>query len=94
METLLIGIAMAILGHLTHLLKKVTELRVSGDKTTLIQYVKARPYITALGVCGSAAAMGWMIENNQVTAMTAFGVGFMADSALGIVTAGTKRHVQ
>lgn len=91
METqILIGVVMALLGHATHLVKKVVEARQRGGQVGLMGYVRGRPYRTALGVCGTAAAMGWMLEAGQVTAMTAFGVGYMADSALALVRSGTE----
>lgn len=83
--TVLLGIAMAIAGHGIHLLKKVVELRASGDHIGLVEYVKGRPYRTALGMAGSAAAMGYLIESGDVTAMGALAVGYMADSGLGML---------
>ncbi|MCO7216883.1 hypothetical protein [Halomonas sp. OfavH-34-E] len=80
-----IGVAMAILGHLIHLLKKVVEARASGQRIGLIEFVKARPYRTALGMAGSAAAMGYLLDSGDVTAMTALGVGYMADSGLAML---------
>ena len=71
-----IGVAMAILGHLIHLLKKVVEARASGQRIGLIEFVKARPYRTALG---------YLLDSGDVTAMTALGVGYMADSGLAML---------
>ena len=78
------GVMMAVLGHLVHLLKKVVELRASGEQIGLIGFVRSRPYRTALGVAGSAAAMGYLFDSGNVTAMAAFGFGYMADSGLAI----------
>lgn len=84
-EEIVIGVAMAVLGHLVHLLKKVVELRASGEEVGLIGFVRSRPYRTALGVAGSAAAMGYLFDSGNVTAMTAFGFGYMADSGLSML---------
>lgn len=92
METIILGVVMAILGHLTHLVKKVTEARQDGATDGLITYVCGRPYRTALGVLASAAAMGWLVESGQVTAMTAFGIGYMSDSALALIRSGTEKR--
>lgn len=85
---ILLGVAMAALGHLIHLLKKVVELRAGGERIGLVEYVKGRPYRTMLGVAGSAAAMGYLIESGDVTAMGALAVGYMADSGLGMLRGG------
>lgn len=82
---ILLGVFMAALGHVIHLLKKVVELRASGQDIGLVEYVKQRPYRTVLGVAGSAAAMGYLIESGDVTAMGALAVGYMADSGLGML---------
>lgn len=79
------GVMMAALGHLVHLLKKVVELRASGEQIGLIGFVRSRPYRTALGVAGSAAAMGYLFDSGDVTAMAAFGFGYMADSGLAML---------
>lgn len=83
--TILLGIFMAAMGHLIHLLKKVVELRAAGEPVGLVEYVKGRPYRTMLGLAGSAAAMGYLIESGDVTAMGALAVGYMADSGLGML---------
>lgn len=85
MESIALGVAMAVLGHVVHLLKRVVEARSSGAEVGIIEYVAARRYRTALGVAGSAVAMGFLIEANQVTAMGAFAVGYMADSGLAML---------
>lgn len=80
-----LGVTMAILGHLIHLLKKVVEIRASGQKVGLIEFIKERPYRTAMGMAGSAAAMGYLFESGDVSAMTALGIGYMADSGLSVL---------
>lgn len=79
------GVMMAMLGHLIHLLKKVVELRASGEQIGLVGFVQSRPYRTALGIAGSAAAMGYLFDSGDVTAMTALGFGYMADSGLSML---------
>lgn len=83
--TVALGISMAVLGHLIHLLKKVVEARASGQRIGLIEYIKERPYRTAMGMAGSAAAMGYLFDSGDVTAMTALGIGYMADSGLAML---------
>lgn len=85
MEDIVIGVMMAALGHLVHLLKKVVELRASGKPIGLVGFVRSRPYRTALGIAGSAAAMGYLFDSGDVTAMAAFGFGYMADSGLAML---------
>ena len=76
---------MAVLGHAIHLTKKVVELRASGSDIGLVDYIKDRPYRTALGVMGSSVAMGFMIESGAVSPMGALAVGYMADSGLAML---------
>lgn len=91
-DDIVVGVMMATLGHLVHLLKKVVELRASGEQLGLIGFVRSRPYRTALGVAGSAVAMGYLFDSGSVTAMTAFGFGYMADSGLAMLDShGEKR---
>ncbi len=85
MTEIAIGIAMAALGHLVHLLKRVVEARAGGQDVGVVDYVKGRRYRTALGMAGSAVAMGFMIDSGQVTAMGAFAAGYMADSGLAML---------
>ena len=85
LTTIAIGVLMAVLGHIIHLTKKVVELRASGSDIGLVDYIKDRPYRTALGVMGSSVAMGFMIESGAVSAMGALAVGYMADSGLAML---------
>lgn len=85
MTEIAIGFGMAIAGHVIHLIKKVVEKRQNGSDVGLVEYVKSRPYRTALGMAGSAVAMGFLIESGTVTAMGALAVGYMADSGLGML---------
>lgn len=82
---ILIGVLMAILGHAVHLLKKTVEARRAGSTQGLMAFIRGRPYRTALGVCASAAAMGWLFESGEVTAMSAFLIGYAADSAMALM---------
>lgn len=77
-----LGVAMAVLGHVAHLLKRVVEARAGGEPETLLRYVLAHPYSVALGMIGTAAVMGLLIELGEVSLMGAFAAGYMADSGL------------
>jgi len=85
MPEILMGVFMAALGHLAHLIKKVVEERQAGANIGLTEYIRSRPYRTALGVCGSAIAMGFMVESGHITAMGAVAIGYMSDSGLALL---------
>jgi hypothetical protein len=91
---IVLAVVMVLLGHATHLIKKTVEARQEGYQGGVLHLVKERPYRTIMGVCASAAAMGWLIETDQVTAMTAFTIGYMADSALALVRSGSEARLQ
>lgn len=92
-QLLLLGAGMAALGNITHILKKVVEARAGGEPETISRYLRTFPYRTALGIAGTAAVMGLLIELDQVTAMGAFAAGYMADSGLAILSSRAKRNL-
>jgi hypothetical protein len=82
-------IFMAAFGHATHLIKKTAERRADGWDGGVLHLVEERPYRTVLGVCGSVAALAFLFETGQVSLVAAFAVGYMADSALGLLDSHT-----
>ena len=80
---------LVLLGHAIHLLKKTVDLRTEVD-VTIIDLVKGRPYRTALGVCGSVAGAFVLWEMGQLTAVSALGIGYMADSGLSLLRQSTE----
>lgn len=77
-----LGVGMALLGHFAHLLKRVVEARANGEPETLSGLVRANPYSVALGMIGTASLMGLLVEHGEVSAMSGFAAGYMADSGL------------
>lgn len=89
----LLGIGMAMLGNITHVLKRVVEASAAGEPVTIRQYVKTNPYRVALGIVGAASVVGLMVEIGQLTAMSGFAAGYMADSGLSILSARQQRSL-
>lgn len=85
-----LAVLMAFLGHLAHLLKRVVEYRAEGHDIGLWCYVKERKYRTMLGVCGTAAAMAYLIDSGDITLVGAFAAGYIADSGLEIMNGNKK----
>ena len=88
--TLIVGSSMAIMGNITHILKKIIEERTSGNLETVKTYIKKYPYRIVLGIIGSAVGMGILYEMNQITVLGSFAAGYMADSGLGILSTRAK----
>ena len=86
-------VAIAGLGHLIHLVKKLVDHRNAGDRIGLPAFIKTRPYRTLLGACGSVAAVLVLYELDQLTIASALGAGYMADSGLSLLERSTARRV-
>ncbi|SFD67003.1 hypothetical protein SAMN05660831_02063 [Thiohalospira halophila DSM 15071] len=87
------ALAMLLVGLACHILARVVEARESGDGQTLAGWLSQRPYKTALAAGGALAAYGVLAETGQLSLLTAFGAGYLADSALEMVTARARRAV-
>lgn len=89
-----LGVVMAILGHLTHLVKKVVERQREGCVGGLVDYVQGRPYRTALGIALSTASMGYMIESGAMSAIGALTFGYMVDSGIVLLERRPPRNAR
>ncbi|KAA0014417.1 hypothetical protein F0A17_01850 [Billgrantia pellis] len=83
----LIPLAMLLLGHGAHLLKKLIEVRQQGNEISLAQFLRLRPYKSALALLGSVAGYLLLAEHGAPSLVAAFGVGYAADSMLEVVGA-------
>lgn len=76
-------LAMLFYGGAAHLLSCLAEASAKqGSRVTPLAYIRNRPYRVALGLIGSLAGYGALSSTGQLTAVAAFGVGYMADNAL------------
>ncbi len=77
-------VTLLFIGLFLHLVKKVVEIRQSGQEIGLVGYVKKRPYLTISALGGALAAYGLM-PAEQINSLTAFGLGYMANSAVDAI---------
>jgi len=72
---------MLIYGLLTHFLKDLVRLQSEGQKKLyLIPYWIKFPHQSLIALVGAVAGYSALIETNQLSGLTAFGVGYMANS--------------
>jgi hypothetical protein len=81
-------------GLAAHLLMKVIELRRSEASITLVSYLKAYPYTSLYSVVAAAVAGVAMYHYNELTPITAVGVGYMSDSIMDKITKRTAAAVK
>lgn len=69
-----------VAGVLAHFLKTVYQLRRDGDKTSLSGYWRGHPYQSALTLVSALASFAILKELGQLSAITAFSAGYIANS--------------
>lgn len=72
-------------GLLSHFLKRVVEERNAGRAVTLKSYWLDHPYHSALSVTAAVAGFILLWGTPELTRLTAWGIGYMADSAAGVL---------
>lgn len=82
MSDLFVYAILLIGGLLAHFLMKFRELRKSEQTLTLKQYVKANPYQIAYSTVSAFTVAVALWHYGELTAITAAGVGYMADSVM------------
>lgn len=79
-------ILMIVLGLMTHFLKDLIRIKnETGSPPNLIKYWKDNPYQTLLSIVSGAAGYFALMETGQLTALTAFGIGYMANSVADVL---------
>lgn len=86
----IIFLTVMLLGHMAHVLKSVVQKREADTSVTLTSYLKARPYKTALALCGSLVGYIMLADTGQLTLVAAMGVGYMADSVFEVTANKTR----
>lgn len=87
-EILLRPEVMLALGFLTHILKDVLRVRLEGGKGAgigLIDYFLAYPIQTAVAAIGALLGMVALHEMGELSALTAYGAGYMSNSVADVV---------
>ena len=89
-----IVLLMAFLGLATHFLKAMMEIKLSKADITFSEYWKTKPYQSLLSVIGCIVGYISLDSMGQLTSLTAFGVGYMANSMADIIGSRTVKKVE
>lgn len=87
-ESLLVHpFAMLLYGLSTHFLKKMIQFRSDHGNLPACPsaYFREYPYRASLSVIGAVAGYAAVHGTAQMTLMTAFGIGYMADSVADVI---------
>lgn len=76
---------MLALGLLTHFLVDVIALRKADQSAGFREYWTANPYQSALSIVGAMAGYAVLHSAGELTLVTAYGVGYMANSVPDII---------
>ncbi len=85
MEFYLVTVGLMLLGAVTHIIKKVVERRKTNEKFSLKDYLTKYPYKTFLVIMAGAAGYLGLLSVSELTFVSAFMTGYVADSLGGAV---------
>lgn len=88
--------AMLMYGVATHFLKKLMQHRMEtgGDGMAHpIHYFKGHPYQSLLSIVGALAGYAALSGSGELTLLTAYGMGYMADSAADTIGGRTMKKI-
>lgn len=77
-------IGLMLLGNVTHIVKKVVEVRQTDGTFSLTKYLSMFPYKTFLIVMAGTGGYLALLSADELTYVNAFMAGFMANSLGGI----------
>jgi len=77
-------IGLMLLGTITHVLKKVVETRKTDTSFSMKKYLTLYPYKTMLTVMAGLGAYLGLLSTDELSYVTAFMGGFMANSLGGV----------
>ena len=80
----LLTIGLMLLGNVTHVVKKIVEVRQTDGTFSLKKYLSLYPYKTFLIVMAGVGGYLGLLAADELTYVTAFMAGFMANSLGGI----------
>ncbi|MDJ0952549.1 MAG: hypothetical protein QNJ81_02600 [Acidimicrobiia bacterium] len=81
---ILITIGLMLLGNITHIVKKVVEVRQTDGEFSILKYLSMYPYKTFLIVMAGVGGYLGLLSAGELTYVSAFMVGFVANSLGGI----------
>ena len=86
-------IAMMAYGIFMHYIKRVIEEREKDEETTLASYWYKYPYKSLFSILGAFAGFGALYGTEELTKLTAFGIGYMSDSMAEILSAKAMKNI-
>lgn len=85
-QTLLIHASLCLLGLAAHFCKELVRIqRETNAVPQVVRYWSKHPYQTALCFIGAAVGFLGLYEAQQLTSVTAFGCGWMANSMADVM---------
>lgn len=88
------AVGMMLLGTASHFLKKVVEIRRAGESNSLIDYWRRHPYESLLSIIGAIVGLIVLHQMGELTLLTAYGTGYMANSMSDALGSRTKSIIQ
>lgn len=81
MVEILLSLVMVICGLIVHFLKDLIRIKQETDKLPSIKgYWREHPYQSLICIVGAVVGFIALFSTGQLTPITAFGVGYMANS--------------
>jgi hypothetical protein len=77
-------IGLMLLGNITHIVKKIVEVRKTDGTFSIKKYLSMYPYKTFLIVMAGIGGYLGLLSANELTYVTSFMAGFVANSLGGI----------
>lgn len=90
MITTLYLLSMLLLGLATHFIKAMMQIMKDGKPITPICYWRDYPYQSSLSLIGAVVGFVALRETGNLSLITAFGVGYMANSVADILGSRTQ----
>ena len=76
-------LTMLALGWLAHHVSVLAEMsQAAGKRVTPLEYARRRPYKLTLSLIGTAVGYLVLMQMDELTLLTAFGAGFIADTTV------------
>jgi len=88
----IIIVLLALFGLVAHYLKKlIEEKNATGEIISIKKYYLSNPYtsLSSIVLCVAGIAMLW--GSDELTRITAFTLGYMSDSAIGMIMQRQKK---
>ena len=85
MSAIYLELLMLAMGVLSHFMKALTQMKKDGMPTTPKEYWRENPYHSVMTLIGAVVGFVALFQMNELSPITAFGVGFMANSVADVI---------